>query len=377
MNNLQLTKPANSIVCPQLRVTRRIPIYYLLALAVSAFTGCGYLKGKEDPSGNPLGGAGNNFGHDGPKTGLKGNPNPRTHTPPPVPAGNDAGRVMLVDQGLAFVVVEIVGSKAQTPSPTWERFVATGKARSAIRRYFRAQQRDQFSDLGRAIVQKAFRQAGQAFDEEPLLKAMTHFRYKSVDDLYVAAGEGIVTGHQVIAKAFPDVKVKQAKAVSLTRRRSKRGKPDEHAFPIRGLIPGMAMHFAVCCHPLPGDRIVGIVTTGKGVTIHTIDCETLETFTDSPERWLDVSWDTDNEDQDGHLGRIVVVVNNEPGGLGTLSMVIAKNQGNISNLKITNRSVEFFEMIVDIEVQDVKHLTNIIAALRTTPVISSVERARG
>ncbi|MEE2981069.1 MAG: ACT domain-containing protein, partial [Pseudomonadota bacterium] len=126
-----------------------------------------------------------------------------------------------------------------------------------------------------------------------------------------------------------------------------------------------------------GDRIVGIVTTGKGVTIHTIDCETLETFTDSPERWLDVSWDTDNEDQDGHLGRIVVVVNNEPGGLGTLSMVIAKNQGNISNLKITNRSVEFFEMIVDIEVQDVKHLTNIIAALRTTPVISSVERARG
>ena len=170
---------------------------------------------------------------------------------------------------------------------------------------------------------------------------------------------------------------KQAKAVSLSRRRSKLDKPGEHAIPIRGLIPGMAMHFAGCCHPLPGDRIVGIVTTGKGVTIHTIDCETLETFTDSPERWLDVSWDTDNDDPDSHLGRIVVVVNNEPGGLGTLSMVIAKNQGNISNLKITNRSLEFFEMIVDIEVQDVKHLTNIIAALRTSPVISSVERARG
>ena len=115
MNNLQLTKPANSIVCPQLRVTRRIPIYYLLALAVSAFTGCGYLKGKEDPSGNPLGGAGNNFGHDGPKTGLKGNPNPGTHTPPSVPAGNNVGRVMLVDQGLAFVVVEIVGAKLPPP----------------------------------------------------------------------------------------------------------------------------------------------------------------------------------------------------------------------------------------------------------------------
>jgi GTP diphosphokinase / guanosine-3',5'-bis(diphosphate) 3'-diphosphatase len=273
--------------------------------------------------------------------------------------------------------VEIVGSKAQTPSPTWERFVATGKARSAIRRFIRSQEREQYADLGRAIVQKAFRQAGQGFDEKPLQAALTHFRYKTIEDLYVAAGEGVVTGHQVIAKAFPDVKVKQAKTVSLSRRRSKRDKPDENAVPIRGLIPGMAMHFAGCCHPLPGDRIVGIVTTGKGVTIHTIDCETLETFTDSPERWLDVAWDKDNEDQSNHLGRVVVVVNNEPGGLGTLSMVIANNHGNISNLKITNRSLEFFEMIVDIEVQDVKHLSNIIAALRTTPVISSVERARG
>lgn len=273
--------------------------------------------------------------------------------------------------------VEIVGSKAQTPSPTWERFVATGKARSAIRRFIRSQERGQYADLGRAIVQKAFRQAGQGFDEKPLQAALTHFRYKSVEDLYVAAGEGLVTGHQVISKAFPDVKVKQAKTVSLSRRRSKQDKPDENAVPIRGLIPGMAMHFAACCHPLPGDRIVGIVTTGKGVTIHTIDCETLETFTDSPERWLDVSWDTDNEDPSSHLGRVIVVVNNEPGGLGTLSMVIAKNHGNISNLKITNRSLEFFEMIVDIEVHDVKHLSNIIAALRTTPVISSVERARG
>ena len=96
-------------------MTRRIPIYYLLALGVSAFTGCGYLKGKEDPSANSIGNASNNFGQDGPKTGLGGNPNPKTHTPSTVPAGNDAGRVMLVDQGLAFVVVEIVGSRLPPP----------------------------------------------------------------------------------------------------------------------------------------------------------------------------------------------------------------------------------------------------------------------
>ncbi len=139
----------------------------------------------------------------------------------------------------------------------------------------------------------------------------------------------------------------------------------------------MAVHFAGCCHPLPGDRIVGIVTTGKGVTIHTIDCDTLETFAETPERWLDVAWDVDEEDPESHVGRLSVVVANEPGSLGGLSTVIAKNLGNITNLKITNRSVDFFEMLVDIEVQDVKHLTNIIAALRADPAISSVERARG
>ena len=149
------------------------------------------------------------------------------------------------------------------------------------------------------------------------------------------------------------------------------------AIPIPGLIPGMAMHFAGCCHPLPGDRIVGIVTTGKGVTIHTIDCETLESFADAPERWLDVAWHMDPAKTEAHVGRLHVVVANEPGSLGSLSTVIGKSEGNITNLKITNRSIDFFEMMIDVEVKDVKHLTNIIAALRATPAINSVERARG
>jgi GTP pyrophosphokinase len=139
----------------------------------------------------------------------------------------------------------------------------------------------------------------------------------------------------------------------------------------------MAMHFAGCCHPLPGDRIVGIVTTGKGVTIHTIDCETLESFADTPERWLDVAWDQDPNGVEQHVGRLAVVITNQPGSLGSLTTVIGKNAGNISNLKITNRSIDFFEVLVDVEVKDVRHLTNIIAALRATPAISSVDRARG
>jgi GTP pyrophosphokinase len=146
--------------------------------------------------------------------------------------------------------------------------------------------------------------------------------------------------------------------------------------PIRGLIPGMAVHHAACCHPLPGERIVGIVTTGKGVTVHTIDCETLANFQDSPERWVDLAWDVDDS-EDPYTGRLHVVVANEPGSLGALSTVIGKAKANISNLKITNRSTDFFEMLIDVEVTDVRHLTNVMAALRATPVITSVERARG
>ena len=148
------------------------------------------------------------------------------------------------------------------------------------------------------------------------------------------------------------------------------------AIPIRGLIPNLAVHYARCCHPIPGDRIVGIVTTGKGVTIHTIDCDTLESFYNAPERWLDVSWDAGAEAAEDHVGRIQVTISNEPGSLGTLTTVIGKNGGNITNLKITSRSVDFFEILIDIDVKDVKHLTNIIAALRAMPVISAVDRAR-
>src|SRR6185312_757727 len=193
------------------------------------------------------------------------------------------------------------------------------------------------------------------------------------EDLFAMVGEGLVTRGEVLNTVFPNrVEPRSAKIVPLPRNR----KLSDHAVPIRGLIPGMALHFAGCCHPLPGDRIVGIVTTGKGVTIHTIDCDTLESFQNEPERWLDVAWSGDEEDA-VHVGRINVTIANETGNLGSLTTTIGKQGGNINNLKITNRSTDFFEIMIDIQVADLKQLTTIIAALRATPVINSVERARG
>lgn len=274
--------------------------------------------------------------------------------------------------------VEIITSKAQTPSPTWERFVVTGKARARIRRFIRTQQRAQYVDLGRAILVRAFRQEGYDFTEKGAEGVLKFFKAPTVDDLVAMVGEGTLTGRDVVAQVYPELKTAarpDTNVVPLAKSKMPVPAKDRaNAVPIKGLIPGMAVHFAGCCHPLPGDRIVGIVTTGKGVTVHTIDCDNLEQYVDTPERWLDISWEAGESSV--HVGRIDLVVNNEPGALGAVTTLIAKNLGNIINLKITNRTTEFFEMIIDIEVRDVKHLTNIIAALRATPAINSVERAR-
>lgn len=271
--------------------------------------------------------------------------------------------------------VDIITSKAQTPSPTWESFVVTGKARACIRRFVRSQQRDQYISLGREIVAKTFRQEGYDLTEKALKGVLKNFDSDHVDDLHAAVGEGQYTGREVLWAVFPGAKkARSPKVVPLARARSKAGK--DHAVPIRGLIPGMAVHFAGCCHPLPGERIVGIVSTGKGVTIHTIDCETLESFAEMPERWLDVSWEVGGDDAPTHVGRIQVLVSNEPSALAAISTVIGRDGGNITNLKIVHRSADFFEMLIDIEVADIKQFTDIMAALRATQVVNSVERAR-
>ncbi|MFQ5765302.1 MAG: RelA/SpoT family protein, partial [Rhodospirillales bacterium] len=194
--------------------------------------------------------------------------------------------------------VEIITSKAQTPSPTWERFVVTGKARARIRRFVRLQERHEYIKLGRAMLQRAFSEEGYQLSDKALQTVLDVFNQQTVDDLCARVGAGHHTGREVVHAVYPRTK-KKKKAdetiVPLAKARGERakaaGKGD--GVSIKGLIPGMAMHFADCCHPLPGDRIVGIVTTGKGVTIHTIDCDTLEDIADAPERWLDVAWDVD------------------------------------------------------------------------------------
>jgi GTP diphosphokinase / guanosine-3',5'-bis(diphosphate) 3'-diphosphatase len=284
--------------------------------------------------------------------------------------------------------VEIITSKAQTPSPTWERFVVTGKAKAAIRRYIRTRQREQYIQLGRSLLDKSFHEEGYEVTEKGLDGVRANFKQATTDDLVAAVGAGLLGAREVLTAVYPGLKQPRkpggADVVPISRARNKakaadrgRAKKEAGQIAIRGLIPGMAVHFARCCHPLPGDRIVGIITTGKGVTIHTIDCATLESFSEAPERWIDVGWDSVGESAPGvYTGRLKITVANQPGSLSSLSTVIARHEGNISNLRIVNRSMDFFDMVIDVEVADVKHLADITAALRATPAINAVERAR-
>ena len=275
--------------------------------------------------------------------------------------------------------VEIVRSSGQTPSPTWENLVVTGKARLAIRRFVRNQERSQYLELGRSIVDKALGRAGRAPAHAELEAVLETFHCKTADELYVGVGNGTHTGRDVVEAVIGrEQKLGRAgRMLSFVRSHTRLNRPSDDAVPIRGLIPGVAVHFGDCCHPLPGERIVGISTSGKGVDIHTIDCDTLETVSDAPERWLDVAWDAESVASGVHAGRIRALVANEPGSLSAMTTVIAKNEGNISNLKILNRSEGFFEFQVDIEVRDLKHLTRILAALRSDTAIASVKRVRG
>ncbi len=273
--------------------------------------------------------------------------------------------------------VEIVTSKAQTPSPEWERFVVTGKARARIRRFIRLRQRQEYLDLGQAMLEKAFVARGGAFTGKVVEPVLRQFGQASVEDLVAAVGQGNVSVGDVARAVIPGAETVQAppKKKKDDARKPKKDGKDTGAIQLKGLIPGMAVHFAGCCHPLPGERIVGIVTTGKGVTVHTIDCDSLEAFADMPERWIDVAWPEDGDDQT-RVGRLHVTVSNEPGALGAITTLIGKYDGNIQNLRFTARTTDFFDMLIDIAVRDVRHLTTIIAALRGQKVVAAVERAR-
>ena len=285
--------------------------------------------------------------------------------------------------------VEILTARGGTPSPAWERFVVTGKARARIRRFLTQQVREQHRDAGKSTLAKAFRQEGVDGSEKVLDATAKILKQASVDDLFVAVATGALGPKDVVYAAYPELKEARAPRMlpafmgQSLNPRSPRGTSHkaEAGMAVTGLVAGMDVHYAGCCHPLPGDKIVGIVATGKGITVHTKDCATLETFAATPERFIDVDWDTAHLNRAGpksgrFTGRITVIASNAPGVLAALTNAVAKQDGAIANLKIIHRQQDFFEALVDVEVRDSRHLGQVIGGLRGASGIAQVERAR-
>ncbi|MGI9451367.1 MAG: RelA/SpoT family protein, partial [Geminicoccaceae bacterium] len=280
--------------------------------------------------------------------------------------------------------VEIITGKGAGPSPAWERFVVTGKARSQIRRHLRTRQQKDYIDHGRDMLQSAARRQQIDVDERQLQDILEGFEQKSVDDLMAAIGEGTLRPRVVLdalrrkqRAVKPKAGAASEKKVIQLRRPRPQPTPDGRETMIVGLVPGMAISFAGCCRPIPGDAIVGAVRSGRTVAIHRADCTTLlKKAEDNSDRWLDLAWNPDREDARA-IARIRLLNQHKPGSLGLVSTVIGQLGGNITDIRFGAKSPDVFEVIVDIEVSNVDQLERILASLRTTEVVESVERAEG
>ena len=264
--------------------------------------------------------------------------------------------------------VEIITSDNSDPSPLWERFAVTSKVKSQLRKFVRSKKIEEHRTFGKKIITNQFKQENIEFTENALIKILNNFNCKTIENLYELVGSGSITSTSILKNIFPELKLKSKKS---------KFENTSQGIKLKGLTLGMSYHLAGCCSPIKGDKIVGIVTAGLGVSIHTIDCEILDSYSDSPERWLEISWDSDNDNETLSISRIKIIIKNKPGGLGKVTTAIAKNNGNISNIHFTTRKIDFFEIVIDIEVRDKTHLDNIIAALRLLNEVSSLERVKG
>jgi guanosine-3',5'-bis(diphosphate) 3'-pyrophosphohydrolase len=255
--------------------------------------------------------------------------------------------------------VEILVSKAQHPQPTWLSFVVTGKARAKIRRFVKSKEREETVALGRKIFDEIVQRLPAPLGWEAMAEALRRLHLHEDAELMEA----------IALKRVSDVAVMEALMPGSTTRDGVKPPPQRSAISIKGLTPGVAFQLAECCHPIPGDRIVGLRREGEGIEVHTIGCEGLADGVDAD--WVDLAW---GDESDGGTARLCVVIRNEPGALAIMAGIMGSHGANIVSMEQTARDGSFHTFHLDIEVHDVQHLMRIIAALRATEIVSSAER---
>ncbi len=260
--------------------------------------------------------------------------------------------------------IEILTSKNQEPSETWENIVTTAKAQSAIKKYFKKQEKDEFANLGKKILEKVL-DNDEEISNELINTFVKKLNRRSSEELLISIGKGHIQPRQLL-------KLKPKSRLSFFSRYKRPNKMHSVPLEIKDLQPGVAIHFSECCLPLPDEDIIGITSMDSGIIIHSLKCEELNKDY-KKEEWLSATW-KDVDQEQFFSSRIKVSVKNEPGSLGKLATIVGSEKGNITNLNISEKGKDFFDMIFVIDVNNLSHLDSIINTLRKVENVSAVSR---
>ena len=258
--------------------------------------------------------------------------------------------------------VDIITAEGQTPQATWLEIAKTGKAKSAIRRSMREEDRGRFITLGRELARSAFAHVRKKATDKALEAAAKQLRLNNADEVLARLGSAELTGREVVESIYPDLIPKAGKEVDARRA-------------VIGLGTGQSFQRATCCQPVPGERIVGITFRGQGVVVHAIDCTRLAEYEDQPDRWLDLHW-RDGTHPAIYGATLDLTIGNDAGVLGRICTLIGETKANISNLEFMDRKPDFYRLLINVELRDAQHLHSLMAALEAESDVAAIKRHR-
>jgi len=257
--------------------------------------------------------------------------------------------------------VEIITAEGQKPQATWIDIVVTGRAKAAIRKSLREEDRERFVKLGRELARVSFERVGKKATDKALETAARTLSLPDADEMLARIGSAELTAQKVVATLYPELSVSNTEV--------------DQSRPVAGLADDQTFHRANCCQPLPGERIVGITYRGRGVVAHAIDCPVLEEYGDQPARWIDLRW---------HPGRhaavntvsLDVTMANHSGVLGRICTLIGDRQANISDIVFTDKKPDYYRILFDVDLRDIEHLHTLMMTLDAETDVARVSRRR-
>jgi len=258
-------------------------------------------------------------------------------------------------------VVEIIKAKNAEPQLSWLGFVVTGKARAAIRRSVRQKERAEIADIGSKLFDEIAAKVPARIGKKAIRAAVDRLDMDSPEDLMFAIGAAKLTDREVMEALVPGCTAEFEEDEEWSQR--------ARAISIRGLTPDVGYTLATCCHPVPGDRIVGLRRKDALVEVHAIDCLELANGVDAD--WLDLSWGRRSH---GAVGRLTVTIYDRPGTLAEMAGIFAQNKTNVTSLHQAQLDHPFVTYDIEAEVQDLAHLTRILSAMRASDAVAQAER---